>query len=66
MIEYRYTPLVNNLKDYQHPNHIIPENIDKNWIRGGNSSREMLKNPNTLEKLGFKYNGKFWEKNKWN
>ena len=64
MTEYRFTPLVNNIADQQDYRHIIPESIDKNWVRGGRSSREMLKQPNTLEKMGFIHNGKFWEKQK--
>lgn len=61
----------NNLIDYDftqntfHPllinnNNNITENC--NWVRGGEPSRERLKDKNFLRKIGYKYNGKFWFK----
>lgn len=40
---------------------LVPE-INGMWKRGGESSREITKNPEFLKKNGFRYNGKFWHK----
>ena len=62
MLDRRFYPLVDALKDVQNPCHIVPENVKPNWKRGGQSSREMLRNPNILTKMGYRYNGKYWQK----
>ena len=59
----RFTPMVSCLKDnIQKPTHIIPELVDSEWIRGGQASRQIIREKNYLEKCGYKYNGKFWVK----
>ena len=40
--------------------HIIPEENDCNWVRGGQPSRQIIKNADYLKKCGYKYNGKLW------
>ena len=64
MIERRFHPMVSSLRNIQDPSHIIPEHVNSNWKRGGQSSREMLRNPANLTKMGYQYNGKYWQKNK--
>ena len=44
----------------QNPIHIIPEDSDCTWLRGGQPSRQIIRNSDYLEKCGFKYNGKLW------
>lgn len=60
---------LNQLKDHDftqntfHPMlqfHNTTEN--SNWVRGGEPSRERLKDKDFLKKIGYKYNGKFWYK----
>ena len=64
MIERRFYPLVNNLQGIQDPRHLIQEEVDQGWRRGGNDSREMLRNPKVLSSMGYIYNGKYWQKKK--
>jgi hypothetical protein len=61
MIDRRFHPLVSSLRDIQDPSHIIPEHVNSNWRRGGQSSREMLRNPKVLSQMGYKHNGKYWQ-----
>lgn len=45
----RNTPLVPCLKsNIQNPKHIIPEMSDASWVRGGISTRDLVKNTNYL------------------
>lgn len=46
----------------QNPKYIIPEDSDNSWIRGGQPSRQIIRNTDYLNKCGFNYNGKYWEK----
>lgn len=62
MIDRRFHPLVDCLRDIQNPEHIVQEYVKNDWRRGGQSSREMLRNPNVLTKMGYYYNGKYWQK----
>ena len=64
MTERRFHPLVDCLRDIQNPSHIVPEYVQKDWRRGGQSSREMLRNPNILTRMGYQYNGKYWQRQK--
>ena len=64
MTERNFLPLIENLKDLQCTNHIIQEDSYNNWKRGGNNSREMLRQPDVLSKMGYIHNGKYWQKNK--
>ena len=60
----RFTPMVDSLKqNIQNPSHIIPENVDVNWVRGGSHSRQTVRQAKYLEKCGYKHNGKFWTRN---
>lgn len=57
----RNIPQLDCIKDnIQNPIHLIPEVNDCNWIRGGQPSRQIIRNKEYLEKCGFKYNGKLW------
>ena len=42
--------------------HIIPEDNDNTWVRGGQDSRQLVRNEEYLTKCGYKYNNKFWSK----
>jgi hypothetical protein len=54
----RFTPLIPCLKfNIQNPHHIIPP-----WVNGGEDSRRLMKQSQTLEKCGYKYDGKYWKK----
>lgn len=57
-----FHPLVNNVKKKLKPRHIIPELSRSDWVRGGITSRELLKDPIFLKKQGYNYNGKYWYK----
>ena len=60
----RFTPLIPCIKDtIQNPNNIVQEMSDRNWVRGGQPSRQIIRNKDYLKKCGFKYNGKYWIKN---
>ena len=39
----RFVPQLEHIKAVQDPNHIIPENSDNNWKRGGQSSRLIMR-----------------------
>ena len=47
----------------QNPKNLIPEDSDRTWVRGGQPSRQIIRNKNYLKKCGFTYNGKLWQKN---
>ena len=45
------TPLIDKLqKEVQDPNHLIQENVDKNWIQGGVPTREIMRNIDYLKR----------------
>ncbi len=57
----RTTPQLDCIKNtIQDPIHLIPEDNDCDWVRGGQPSRQIIRNQDYLEKCGFKYNGKMW------
>ena len=59
----RYTPQLPCIRNnVQNPNNIIPENSDPSWLRGGQPSRQIIRNKDYLKKCGFTYNGKYWNK----
>lgn len=59
----RYTPQIPCIREsVQNPKHIVPEDTDVNWIRGGQPSRQIIRNKDYLKKCGFSYNGKYWNK----
>tara|TARA_B100000524_G_scaffold347769_1_gene250462 strand:- start:917 stop:1543 length:627 start_codon:yes stop_codon:yes gene_type:complete len=51
-------PCIRN--NIQNPKYIIPEDSDKFWVRGGQPSRQVIRNSDYLKKCGYKYNGKLW------
>ena len=60
----RFVPQIPCIREtIQNPLHIIPEDSDKSWVRGGQPSRQVIRNKDYLNKCGFKYNGKYWNKN---
>jgi len=60
----RFVPQISCIKNtIQKPIHLIPEDNDINWIRGGQPSRQIIRNNEYLKKCGFKYNGKYWINN---
>ncbi len=59
----RYTPQIPCIKEnIQKLENLIPEESDKNWVRGGQPSRQIIRNKDYLEKCGYTYNGKMWLK----
>jgi hypothetical protein len=59
----RYTPQLPCIRaNIQNPRNIIPEDTDKTWVRGGQPSRQIIRNKNYLKKCGFEYNGKLWQR----
>ena len=60
----RFTPQIPCIRDnVQNAIHLIPEDNDKTWLRGGQPSRQVIRNRDYLNKCGFRYNGKYWKKN---
>ena len=60
-IDNYYTPMIQCLKDnIQNPVHIIPEMSDETWKRGGQDTRQIVRNSNYLKQCGYNYNGKYW------
>ena len=54
-------PCIKN--NIQNPKYIVPEDSMKSWVRGGQPSRQVVRNSEWLERCGYKYNGRFWTKN---
>jgi len=45
LLSHYYTPMISRLKEnIQNPDYLIPENSDINWVRGGQSTRQMMRN----------------------
>ena len=45
LLSHYYTPMIDKLKEnIQNPNYLIPENSDENWVRVGQSTRQMMRN----------------------
>jgi hypothetical protein len=54
------TPLISCLKkEVQNPEHIVPK-----WIRGGESTRDHMKQKEFLEKSGYVFDKNVWQKKK--
>jgi len=52
-IDNFFTPMVDNLRDQvQNPIHLIPEDNMKSWVRGGLSSRAMVRNFDYVTRCG--------------
>ena len=47
-----FQPLVPSVKDSQNPEHLVPEVVDQNWIRGGAPSRQIVRNIDYRYKCG--------------
>lgn len=60
--EKNFIPIINNLKKKINLKHIIQENTDKDWTRGGITSRELMRDPVFLKSQGYRYNGKYWHR----
>ena len=61
MTDYHMLPMIDCLKqNVQNKNHIIEEELG--WIRSGIPSRQVIRNKDYLEKCGYTYNGKYWNK----
>ena len=50
----RFVPQLDKIKMYQDPKNIIPEDSDSNWVRGGRSSRLIVKDSEISERCGTK------------
>jgi hypothetical protein len=62
-IEHQYTPQLPCLREnIQNPQHLIPEDTDPAWVRGGQGSRQVIRNIDYLESAGYVYDGKMWKK----
>ena len=49
-------------RNIQNSVNIIPEDTDNNWVRGGQDSRQLIRNKNYLKQCGYRYNNKLWSK----
>ena len=59
----RFIPQIPCIRNtIQNPKNIIPEDNDKTWVRGGQPSRQVIRNKNYLKKCGFKFNKNHWSK----
>lgn len=59
----RFIPQIPCIKEnIQNPINIIPEENNLSWIRGGQPSRQVIRDKDYLKKCGLKYNGKYWGK----
>ena len=48
----RFTPLIKNLRqNIQNPRHLIQEQVDSDWVRGGIPSRQIIRNIDYNKKL---------------
>lgn len=47
-----FQPLVPSVKASQNPEHLVPEVVDENWIRGGAPSRQIVRNIDYRYKCG--------------
>lgn len=59
----RFEPQISCIeKNIQNNIHLIPEDNDTSWVRGGLDSRQMIRNENYLKSCGYRYNSKFWDR----
>ena len=51
-LDYSLTPMIDNLtKEVQNPIHIIPEDSNESWVRGGLPTRQIMRNKEYMERL---------------
>jgi hypothetical protein len=62
MSEYRFHPMLASVEHVQDVEHVVPESVDPQWRRGGQPSRQFTRDPRKLRQMGYRYNGKFWER----
>ena len=53
----RFTPMLKCVEEIQKADHIVYD-----WTRGGDPSRQLVRNRDYLERCGYKNNGKTWVK----
>lgn len=59
----RFVPQIPCIKqEIQNTKNIIPEDSDSHWVRGGQPSRQIIRNKDYLKKCGYRYNGKYWKR----
>lgn len=58
----RFVPQLCNIQQIQNTKHIIQEDSDKEWVRGGTASRLLIRDENYLKRCGYNFNGKAWGK----
>lgn len=59
----QFVPLVPFLEEnIQNPIHLITEDNDAKWIRGGQPSRQIIRNQDYLKKCGYQNTGKYWKR----
>lgn len=59
----RFIPQISCIQEsIQNPKNLIPEDNDRNWIRGGQPSRQVIRNKEYLKKCGFRYNNNHWQR----
>jgi len=59
----RFVPMINCLeKNVQKADNIIQEVNDESWVRGGQPSRQLIRDKRYLERCGYLDNGKYWVK----
>ena len=59
----RFIPQLPCIRDnIQKAKHLIPEDNNSEWVRGGQPSRQNIRDKEYLRKCGFKDTGKFWKK----
>ena len=64
IMDQRFYTQVDELSHLQDPKHIVPETVSSGWVRGGQSSRQLLRNKDFLSGIGYHHNGKYWERPK--
>lgn len=63
LMEGRFATLVESVKDARRcQDALVHEDAKTGWKRGGESSRQLLKNPDFLKQIGYRHNGKYWQK----
>lgn len=59
----RFVPQIPCIRqEIQNTKNIIQEDSDRSWVRGGQSSRQIIRDKDYLKQCGFKYNGKYWKR----
>lgn len=59
----RFDPQIPVIQEnIQNPVHIIPEDTDSQWIRGGQPSRQIIRNMDYLAHCGYEQPDKLWQR----